>query len=48
MLESISTFGWFGAGDPLLAIATWGWFDSGLLGAGLFIERDSMFGELWQ
>ena len=26
-LDTISTFGWFGATDPLLSISTFGWFD---------------------
>lgn len=50
LLESISTFGWFGDGSGICAISTYGWFPEEVLtigGNGLFVGRTDIFGELW-
>jgi len=47
-LLSISTYGWFGSSSPLLPIATYGWFFvDDVVGGGLFVPRNELFGDMF-
>jgi hypothetical protein len=51
LLESISTYGWFGNAAGLEAIGTYGWFfdeTAAETAKGIFVEMDGIFDEgIW-